>query len=295
MYTGYQETLLYSSATVIIGSFRCAPWYLHFEEAGPIEQGNTIVFPRTSVVINQEGRRPFLSDPNQVVFYNLRQPYQRRSASEEGDECEYFAFDPALVVSAMLPYDLSAQDRRDRPFDFSHSPADAVTYLLQRCLVERLRADPDCDPLYVEEISLEILNRTIAAAHRLRPRDDRLAPTRTRTQREHRDLVQQTQAILNDRFCETFTLQELAKELYVSPYHLCRIFRRETGSTIHQYLEQIRLRAALAYVLPGGCDLSSVAHKLGFSSHSHFTQAIRRTYGRPPTALQELLTDLPVS
>ena len=294
MYTGYQEILLYKSAAVVIGSFRCAPWYRHFEEAGPIDQGNTIVFPRTSVIISQEGYRPFLTDPNQVVFYNLRQPYRRRVASERGDHCEYFAFNPGLVISALVPYDPAANDRPDSPFDFSHSPTDAATYLLQRRLVESLRAHPDTNPLYVEETSLEILDRTIASAYRAKALGRRQMAAYLRTRRLHQDLIQQTLAILNARFSEPLSLQNLAAELYVSPYHLCRIFRKETGSTIHHYLEQIRLRVALDDVLPGGRDLSGVALDLGFSSHSHFTHAMRKAFGQPPSALRASLTT-PVS
>ena len=289
MLTGFYETQLFSSPTVVIGSFHCAPWYSRFEEAGPIDQGNTIVFPRTSVIIAQEGRRPFLSDPNQVVFYNLRQPYQRRIASERGDHCEYFAFDPGLVVAALRHYDPSVSDRQDEPFDFSHAPSDASTYLLQRILVEQMRAHPDLEPIYVEETCLEILDRTIATVFRFEAVKQRGFPAFRRTHRHHRELVQQTLAILNAHFCEPLLLQDLANELYVSPYHLSRVFRRETGRTIHQYLEQIRLRVALEDVLPGGPDLSSVAQRLGFSSHSHFTSAMRKLYGASPSVLQNSL------
>jgi AraC-like DNA-binding protein len=298
MYTGYQETILYQSQTVTIGSFRCAPWYPRFEEVGKIKRGHTIVFPRTSVFIIQEGSRPFLTDPNLAVFYNLRQPYRRKKFSEVGDICDFFAFQPALVLDAILPYDPTAAGRGENPFDFSFGPTQASTYLLQRRLVETVCLQTDPSSLYVEETSLEILARTVASAYKGRPQ--RVMGNRTHhgTRSAHRELVQQARAILNARFEQSLSLQAIAQELYVSPYHLCRIFHRETGSTIHSYLEQIRLRVALDYVLPGAAgdvfggsgwqegDLTSVAHALGFSSHSHFTQAIRKTYGLPPTELR---------
>ncbi len=43
---------------------------------------------------------------------------------------------------------------------------------------------------------------------------------------------------------ENWTLGELAGSVGSSPYHLLRLFRAETGSTIHQYRMQLRLTAA---------------------------------------------------
>ncbi len=298
---GYQETILYQSQMVTIGSFRCAPWFPRFEEVGKIRRGHTIVFPRTSVFIIQEGSRPFLTDPNQAVFYNLFQPYRRKKFSEMGDFCEFFAFQPDLVLEAILPHDPAACDHGEKPFNLSYGPTEASTYLLQRKLVELVRRRADLDPLYVDETSLDILGRTVASAYRRRRQPAGEGKPHRETRRLHRELVQQTKAILNARFEEPLCLDTIAAELYVSPFHLSRVFRRETGSTIHNYLEQIRLRVALDYVIPGGSpgalrdalrnkvDLTTLAHALGFSSHSHFTQAIRKTYGLPPTALRNFV------
>jgi AraC-like DNA-binding protein len=35
-------------------------------------------------------------------------------------------------------------------------------------------------------------------------------------------------------------------------------------------------------------DLSALAYALGYSSHSHFTQAFKRAFGRPPSEVRTL-------
>jgi AraC family transcriptional regulator len=43
------------------------------------------------------------------------------------------------------------------------------------------------------------------------------------------------------------------------------------------------LRVALERLSEGDCDLTELALNLGFSSHSHFTDAFKREFGRTPS------------
>ena len=45
--------------------------------------------------------------------------------------------------------------------------------------------------------------------------------------------------------------------------------------------------AALERLAVGADDLTTLALELGFSSHSHFTDAFRREFGRPPSAARK--------
>jgi AraC-like DNA-binding protein len=63
------------------------------------------------------------------------------------------------------------------------------------------------------------------------------------------------------------------------------VFRAETGFALHEYRSQLRLRAALDRV-DAGVELLTVAHELGYSSHSHFTRFFTRAFGIPPSRLR---------
>jgi AraC-like DNA-binding protein len=69
----------------------------------------------------------------------------------------------------------------------------------------------------------------------------------------------------------------------VSPYHLSRIFRRSTGSSLHAYQTSLRLREGLRRLSDGEQDLTALALDLGFSDHSHFTNSFRRHFGSAPS------------
>jgi AraC-like DNA-binding protein len=81
-------------------------------------------------------------------------------------------------------------------------------------------------------------------------------------------------------------LVELARIVECSPFHLSRVFRRETDTTISEYRLRLRVREALARISAGEQNLARLAIELGFSDHSHLTRLLVRELGETPTAIR---------
>jgi AraC-like DNA-binding protein len=110
----------------------------------------------------------------------------------------------------------------------------------------------------------------------MRPADDA---------RGRRAFVEHAERLLAERFAESLSLDDISRSLGVSAYHLCRVFRMHTGTSLHQHRDQLRLRAALNR-LERDEDLTTIGLDVGYSSHSHFTAAFRRAFGVPPSRLR---------
>jgi AraC-like DNA-binding protein len=67
--------------------------------------------------------------------------------------------------------------------------------------------------------------------------------------------------------------------------YLTQLFQQIEGIPLYRYQLRLRLARALDR-LDRTDDLTALALELGFSSHSHFTAAFRRTYGASPSALR---------
>jgi AraC-like DNA-binding protein len=215
------------------------------------------------------------------MFYNKGQPYRRGKVSEQGDLCDWFGFGDTAVVDTCRAFDPSVDERWPEPFCFSHGPSDSAIYLQQRRIIHYLLQTTMPDTLLVEEVTFAILQQALAYTYQ-----NKQPYTSKSSHQPHDDLVHDVKALLASRFRETVTLQEIATAVYSSPYHLSRIFRKTTGFTIHNYLDQLRLRTALGYVAQSDVSLTDLGLELGYSSHSHFTQAFRRTFGTVPSAFR---------
>jgi AraC-like DNA-binding protein len=269
---------IFQSSLVRIGSFRCPVAHPQFRDSGPT-RSHLFVFPRTSVWIEQAGRRPFVSDPTHAVLYNPQHIYTRRPISPDGDRSDYFGVSPDLHREMQSVFEPATADCERAEFRDGQARADAQTYRLQRRIFEYVRQHADPDVMAVEEAVVEVLHRLLAAAYGERSAAEGVP-------RRHLQLVENARAYLAAHYASKQTLTEVARALGCSVFHLCRVFRRHTGMTLHEYRQQLRVRHALESVTAGSSDLLEVALGLGYSGHSHFTAAFRDAFGQPPSVLR---------
>lgn len=75
------------------------------------------------------------------------------------------------------------------------------------------------------------------------------------------------------------SMHDIADASSVSPFHLARSFRRQTGLSLHQYRQRLRLAAVLARLSHGERDLAGLAYDHGFCSQSHLGALFQRELG----------------
>ena len=81
---------------------------------------------------------------------------------------------------------------------------------------------------------------------------------------------------------EDLSIDALAEQFYISKYHMMRLFRRETGQSIHSYLSDRRLLHARD-LIAGGMSATESCFRSGFRSYSSFTRAYGKRFGTTPT------------
>ena len=94
--------------------------------------------------------------------------------------------------------------------------------------------------------------------------------------------IQQILLFLDGHITEEIRIDQLSQRFFMSKYHMMRLFREETGVTIHQYITQKRLILARSY-LDAGLNATESCYRSGFGSYSSFTRASRKLLGYPPT------------
>lgn len=103
--------------------------------------------------------------------------------------------------------------------------------------------------------------------------------------REH-PAIKRTKAYLEAHYTEEVTLQALAWEANLSPFHLTRLFRQTVGLSPHAYQTQLRLARART-LLEQGHDVGYVAAETGFFDQSHFTQQFKRHFFVTPASYRK--------
>lgn len=92
---------------------------------------------------------------------------------------------------------------------------------------------------------------------------------------------------IHSHYAEKIQLAELAKNTHMSPQALCRLFKRETGTTIIEYLNTYRIYNAAMLLRSTDKSINEIAEKCGFDTPSYFIKVFKRLRGITPATYRE--------
>lgn len=86
---------------------------------------------------------------------------------------------------------------------------------------------------------------------------------------------------INSNLGEELSLDSLSDRFYISKYHLLREFKKNTGYTIHHYIQKKRLIMA-RILLKDNMKVTEVAMRCGFGDYSNFLRSFKKEFGVSP-------------
>lgn len=119
-----------------------------------------------------------------------------------------------------------------------------------------------------------------------------LAPLQLRPSAIH-PLVERAQTYIEDNYQRRLGLSGIARELHVSPNYLSRLFRKETGSTLTDYVHRARLEQARLLLAAGGHSISEIAYMVGYQTYRDFYRNFVKHEHASPRQAQRRLTAPP--
>ena len=141
-------------------------------------------------------------------------------------------------------------------------------------LYQEFLAMDEVSPLIVEGLMLAIVGK----ASRRATTDASSHPPRW---------LEQARQLIRDRFTETLTLAEIARDAGVSPSYLAQMFHKHYFNTVGGYIRQLRLEFACREMAASNAPLCQIALAAGFSDQSHFTRMFKRRMGISPSKYRE--------
>jgi AraC family transcriptional regulator len=87
---------------------------------------------------------------------------------------------------------------------------------------------------------------------------------------------------INENLGKDISLDEIACEVGISPYHFARLFKQATGRSPHRYLMERRIERAKTLLTQTDQPLVMISCSLGFQSQSHFTALFRKFTSTTP-------------
>ncbi|WP_417546293.1 AraC family transcriptional regulator [Marinobacter sp.] len=115
---------------------------------------------------------------------------------------------------------------------------------------------------------------------------DRIADRTASTSNRHSLSPDAIQRYIKANLHRKITVQDLASEACLSVSRFHEVFREVVGTTPHQFLLQARLNQAINLLASTPLSVSEISYRVGFSSQSALTNALRKYRGTTPARLQ---------
>nr|WP_199043761.1 AraC family transcriptional regulator [Dyella sp. ASV24] len=263
---------LLSTDTLTLRDVHCSGTCRH-RSAEECAASTQLVFPYRGLYLRHVSTDQSVADANHVLFFNRQQGYQVSHPLDGGDACLSMNLSESLLAELAPKALIHAEE--GLTFRSQSQRIDARAQALVALLRHSLH-NGSIEPLEAEALALTLVCRSLG------PRTSR-TPSSTHARRRLADRVKM---LLVSDLSRRWTLAEIGEEIGSSPVYLTQVFKQVEGMPLYRYQLQLRLARALD-LLGKMDDLSALAAELGFSSHSHFTNAFRQAYGRSPAEFRQ--------
>ncbi|NLZ83278.1 MAG: response regulator [Clostridiales bacterium] len=87
---------------------------------------------------------------------------------------------------------------------------------------------------------------------------------------------------INIHFCEDINRNSLAEIVYLDPDYVARLFKKETGYSLMNYIIKKRIETAKDLLLNTKLSVNSISDKVGYGNYSYFTRLFKKETGITP-------------
>jgi two-component system response regulator YesN len=98
------------------------------------------------------------------------------------------------------------------------------------------------------------------------------------------ELIRGVTEYLKHHYRNNITLRNVSDHFYVTPQYLSRRFKKKTGLTFVEYLEEIRLEKAEEYLTASDTKIADISELVGYLDPNYFSRIFKRKYRLSPSS-----------
>ena len=108
------------------------------------------------------------------------------------------------------------------------------------------------------------------------------------TEIKHIDVIHKVIHYIDNNYAGRITLDDVAREVFLSPTYLSKIFKTEMKCNYNTYLNKIRIEKSKILLLNNNISLIEISSKVGFDDQSYFSKVFKKVTGITPGKFRQL-------
>ena len=108
-------------------------------------------------------------------------------------------------------------------------------------------------------------------------------------EKEAVSIIEKAKSYIRDNYKKDISLDEVSREVDISPYYFSKLFKQETGGNFIEYLTEVRLRNARELLKDSGLSIKEICAESGYSDPNYFSRIFKKYEGVTPSEFREKL------
>lgn len=181
------------------------------------------------------------------------------------------------TMTDLFPEDMAARREESIPIRTAGTRWEFLEELFRAGVLEEEAKGPGWE--------MSVMGNTLMIlAHMTRAHMEQSAGT---MKAEKPELLDRITAYIEQNFAQHITVEDLAKQFYVSNSTISHLFKQRMGVSLYRYITQRRLIAAKSLIAQK-VAMEEIAHRVGFVDYSTFYRAFKQEYGISPRQFSQL-------
>lgn len=105
------------------------------------------------------------------------------------------------------------------------------------------------------------------------------------------NVIEKAKEYINCNFFKQISLDDVSREVDISPYYFSKIFKDETGVNFIDYLTNIRIDKAKELLANSDLSMKEICGKVGYSDPNYFSRSFKKNVGVTPTEFKDRKKD----
>ena len=101
------------------------------------------------------------------------------------------------------------------------------------------------------------------------------------------DLIHDAQVYIEQNYSRDLILDDVSKELQLSPYYFSKLFKKRTGKNFIEYLTDVRMEKAKELLRNSNKSMKEICLEIGYTDPNYFSRTFKKNVGVTPSEYKD--------
>lgn len=106
-------------------------------------------------------------------------------------------------------------------------------------------------------------------------------------EKQSNGIVAKAKAYINVNFKKEISLDDVSREVDISPYYFSKVFKEETGENFIEYVTAVRMEKAKELLESSTLSMKEICAEVGYADPNYFSRTFKKNVGLTPTEYKE--------